>query len=436
MNSSECIHVFSRSAFSAIGLLFFSVTLRASHPHDPLHDLKGFVEYDARIVASRALHQSRRSEADAAQAIYLPTVRGIGSTGSSQSSDPLTRSGNKRTYGIEIEQPIPIFGRESARVELARMAVLVEAAEVRRVEQAVLAEILENLATLEAATVTKNLRDQLAANLTEQTAAAHEAVAGGGMKLTEERQLLSRKAQAYALRARAAADQTTAQMRLQRLLPPETPIESISRPTLQDFWHTPLSAESLESAALRDAPALAKARAEADQATAEHELARAEFWPKLSITYQNLKGTNGGVSADSHSTFIGLNVPLYEGGATTSRAQSAAFKRTAALERSFHEERMTRQRIAEAWERWQAAEAMVSTWADAERQEDESVALVETQLTAGGTTLFGLLRARQTRLETRLQGAEYRAQRELAWIKLLQEAGALTLPATTGRSQP
>ena len=88
---------------------------------------------------------------------------------------------------------------------------------------------------------------------------------------------------------------------------------------------------------------------------------------------------------------------------------------------------MTIQRIAEAWARWRAAEAMASAWRESELQEEEAIGLTEEQLAGGAATHIGLLRARQTWLETLVQGVDYRSQRDLAWVRLMQEAGALDL---------
>ena len=56
-------------------------------------------------------------EAEGAWTAYLSALSGTGSAGSSRSQDPLVRGGDKRAYGLELEQPIPLFGRESARGE-------------------------------------------------------------------------------------------------------------------------------------------------------------------------------------------------------------------------------------------------------------------------------------------------------------------------------
>lgn len=411
-----------------IGCLFVST---ATWGADPTLALRNAVESDPRVLAARSTYQSKLVEAEGAWSAYLPVLRGTGSAGSSRSQDPLVRGGDKRVYGLELEQPIPLFGRESARVELARVAARVEESEVKRVEQAVVGEVLEAMLGISTAKETLALRERLAVNLSEQVAAVRETVAGGGMKVTEERLIQSRAAQSGALQARAAADLAAAQAKVKRLMPEATPVVQLQANDLRSWWRGPLTLEAMETAALQAAPTLLKAQAEAEQAGAEYAVVRADLWPKLSVTMQAQRGTFGDVPADSQSIFLGISVPLFEGGASFSRVDSAAHRQSAAKDRALQESRMTVQRMAEAWARWRAAEAMAQAWRESERQEEEAVKLTGEQLAGGATTQVGLLRAKQTWLETLVQGVDYRSQQDVAWVRLLQEAGALTLTSAS-----
>ena len=107
--------------------------------------------------------------------------------------------------------------------------------------------------------------------------------------------------------------------------------------------------------------------------------------------------------------------------------ESAQYRLSAARERAIQENKITRQRVAEAWEQLQASNTMVQAWDTAEKQEAEGIALTEKQLVSGGATQIVLLKLRQSLLETQIQGVQYRAQKQLAWITLLNEAGVLTL---------
>lgn len=407
----------------------FSIGVKAAS-----FDLGPIVSSDPRVLSARATYKSKLVEAEGAWSAYFPVLRGIGSAGTSKSSDPLVRDGSKRTYGLELEQPIPIFGRESAKVELARVAARVEEAEVKRVEQVVIGELLETLVGVKSTGEMLVLREQLVANLDKQGKAAREAVLGGGLKVTEERQILSRRAQALALKAKAVADLVAAKARLSRLLPQASDLPALEKMDLRRWWPNSLELEAFERQAQLAAPPVLRAQAEAEQASAEHDVARADYWPKLSITLQGVKGTFGSASADSSSAFIGVSIPLFEGGATVSRVDSSASRVVAAKERAIQENNMALQRVAEAFARWQAADAMAAAFEDAEREETEGVALTEELLAGGGTTRFGLLKARQSLLETKLQTVDYRSQRSLAWIKLVQEAGALVLDGSSQAS--
>lgn len=385
------------------------------------------VEADPRILSARALHQSKLVEAEGALSVYRPTLRGTGSLGNVGNQDPLQRQGRKRSVGLELEQPIPVFGREAARVALARVAVQVEAAEVTRVEQAVVGEVLETMLGLGAAQDALALRERVAANLREQLVAVQATVAGGGMKVTEERMVQSRAAQQAALRARTAADVAAATARLARLLPGAAAVQRLQAQELRAWWRGAVTQQAMEQGAMQSAPTLRKAQAEAEMAGAEYALARSDLWPKLSLTMNKQVGRFGDASAGSHAIFLGVTAPLYDGGATTSRVDSAVFKHAAAKDKAEYERRMTGQRVAEAWVRWQGAQAIALAWQESVQQEAEAVGLTQEQLAAGAATQLVLLRAQQTWLEAMLQSADYAQQRDLAWVRLLQEAGALGL---------
>lgn len=387
------------------------------------------VETDPRVLAAQAVYRAKLAELDIARAAYLPVIKGTGSVGAVESQDPLSRDGTKKIVGLEVAQAIPVFQHESTRLALARAAAGVEEAEVRRVRQSVLAEIVETVLNVQAARETLALRTLLLINLREQFAAAREAVACGGLRLTEEKLVRSRLAQTEALWERAASDLGNGLWSLHQRLaltdadrPPEIVVDEAG---IHRWWSTTLSLDALEQAAKQAAPALLKAQAEVESAQAEQAIARSDRLPSLSVSLQGQRGTFGTASADSQSAFLGLNVPLYDGGAGSSRIDSASQRLQAAREKAAQEARQTRQRLADAWNRWKSSVTLTQAWRLSEQEEATTVQLSEEQLAGGVNTEIGVLRVRQSWLETRLQGVDYRTQKQIAWVRLMQEAGAL-----------
>ncbi|WP_187292326.1 TolC family protein [Candidatus Symbiobacter mobilis] len=401
-----------------------------------LHDrIRAAVEADPRVQAARSTHESRLVDARGAKSLYLPVLRATGATGSSRSQDPLVRAGDKKTYGLELTQPIPLFGHESARLALANTAATVDAAEVGLVEQQVVADVLEALLGVEYAQGTLELRERLQSNIRQQVDAVHAAVAGGGIAASESRLVQSRAAQSAALLAQAQAQLSAAQSRLMRLVPGGLSLVPLRDDDLRSWWTSPVTFQALRDNAASAAP-LRKARAQTDLAQAEYAVARTDLWPRLHVTMQGQKGEFGGVSADSQSVFVGVDIPLFEGGNAISRSQSAALRHQAARSALDQETRMLDQRLAEAWEQWRASESAAASWREAEQQDAAALTLMEEQVQGGATTHLVWLRAQQNALENRVQGVEATWQSRLAWVRLLQEAGALTVSQATPAQEP
>lgn len=391
--------------------------------------LREAVHSDARVQSARSQLQARQVEASGARSVYKPTIRSTGSVGSSRTNDPLTRDGSKRVYGLEVEQPIPLFGRESSRVKLADETLRVEEQDVLAVEQAVLAELLELVLEHAARREMLSLREQHAAMAADQAAAGREAMAGGGLKATELALIQSRAVQAQTLLAGAKADFSIADAKLRQRFA-TAPVPPWAVADFDAWWPVPTTKALLTEQAMLLSASLRKAQGLADLAEAEHTVARADLWPKVSVNVQWQQGSFGTSSADSRSIFLGLSAPLYEGGAGATQAESAAFRAQAARETVLYERRHVEQRVDEAWARWQAAEAMVLAWREAVSAEKEMVDLTAQQLANGAATRIGLLQATQSWTEALLQSAEQRWKRDAAKVKLLLESGLLALRST------
>jgi outer membrane protein TolC len=75
---------------------------------------------DPRILSVQAVIRANQSDVDAAYASYYPVIRGNSSFGRFSNDDPLSRDGDKKIVGLELEQPIPIFGIEQSLVRNAK----------------------------------------------------------------------------------------------------------------------------------------------------------------------------------------------------------------------------------------------------------------------------------------------------------------------------
>ncbi len=381
---------------------------------------------DPRVLSVRSNLQALQVEADGSISAYLPTVRGNGSAGKLNNSDPLSRDGTKSVYGLDISQPIPLFGHESTRVDLAHRVLLVEEAEVMRMEQSVLFEILESLLEYSMRKEILSVREKQVVAMSEQTSAAKKSLEGGGLKATESTMIQSSAIRTNVLFAQAKADFSIADSKVRQYFPDGIPLIH-DMAVFLNYWPVLLSRESAIDAALLSSPSLLKAQAAAEQTQAEYAVAKTDLFPKISINLQWQEGSFGDASADSWGFFLNLDAPLYEGGANFTRSKSAAFKSSAAKESARHEYWQLLKRIEGAWISWKASSDMAQVFNETETLDSNVVSLTQDLLSAGAATRISFLQAQQSLFETVLKGIEYRWLRDVTYVRLLHESGLLSL---------
>jgi outer membrane protein len=420
---------FGRFVFFFNILLFSIVCPTAGWSTDWVALVQQSVKTDPRVLSAQSMVRSRDADVDGSYSAFFPVLRGIGSIGYVGNQDPLVRQGNKQVVGVELEQPIPIFGREFAKVDLAKTTFRIEEIELRRISQLVFGETVEAILGMKASQAKAALRREIEMITNQASHAIEEAVNGGGAKLTDLKVAKSRAAQSRALRAQAEADLQGAQARMERLSPGFKPGILEGQPDV--FAQMGISSQMTLDEALAKAnkfsPSLHKAQAELAQAEGEKSLAKSEIWPRLTINGQYQTGTFGDASAQAQSIVLGVNAPFFEGGVSVARLNSAGFRLVAAKEKLGQESRFLTQRVTEAWTRWQSLVSICQTWEESEHQEAEAIRSVADQLAAGASTVIAQHRATQTWLETCIQGVDYQYQRDVALIRLLQELGGLEL---------
>jgi len=111
--------------------------------------IKNALESDPRILLAQADIRASQSDVEGSYAVYYPVIKGTGVYGSVENSNPLQNDGEKSTYGLVIEQPLPFFGGESASIEVFKTELSLKEIEVERVRQDVFFEVLESAITLQ-----------------------------------------------------------------------------------------------------------------------------------------------------------------------------------------------------------------------------------------------------------------------------------------------
>lgn len=400
---------------------------------DPINLLWEAVNSDPRVRSARAMVDVRSSEVEGAYSGYYPTVKGTGSMGDLYAADPLVRDGRKKIIGLEVAQPIPVFGREKAMVASATAAQKGEEVAAGRVRQEVLHEMLDTSFHVVSLKQSAQLRGDLERNLQTQVRAIRDAVRDGAARVTELGLAQGRLSQAGALRTNADAEFRATQAKLASLVPGLDPQALLDELRLDRVGlRTPASLEAALTWGADQSAGIRKAEAESERAGAERDLAKAELWPRLTVNAQVQTGSFGGVSAESYGIFLGLNAPLYEGGLRTAAAEGAAHRVIAAQEAVAAEARGLEQRVSELWARWQALLVASVAWDRSVAEQEQSLKLTRVQMASGGATQLDALKAEETLQESRLQAVEQRLDRDRTLLKLLLEIGQLDLAALEG----
>jgi outer membrane protein len=392
------------------------------------------LESDPRILSAQAEIQASQSQVDGSYAAYYPVIRANGTYGSVENEDPLQRDGDKRIYGLEIEQPLPFFGRESASIDIVKTDGRLKELELERVRQAVFAEVLEAAITLRAKLSTLRLRELMVDNLFSQAGHLKDSVAGGGAKLNEYYLAQSEWIQMQVLKAQAQAEHSAALEKLRGLAPgvtidrefmaadPSTlDTSTLGLPTMPREFELALSDSWSRS------PTLLLAGSALKKAQAEHAFAKMSVWPKLSLNYSIQRGTFGEATADTNSISVNLNVPLFEGGSSTAKMTTAMHRVESQREKLDQQRRLHSQQLQEIWSRWKSAIGMVEVLQTAKQQVQNIVGAIQVQLASGANTVLAELSARLILIETELNEIDQGVQRDQAFVQLLHQMGYLVL---------
>jgi outer membrane protein len=386
------------------------------------------IKSDPRILSVQAVIRASQSDVDAAYASYYPVIRGNSSFGRFSNDDTLSRDGDKKIVGLELEQPIPIFGIERSLVRKAKASMAVEEAELELLQQQIAAEVLDAILLLRSRQAAAKLHRDLLINFERQIVSLKEALAGGISKRIELQQALARFAKARAQALAARSEISTARARLARLVGYNVSVEELTDADFIKVLNTvPTTLAKLLAQVKHLSPALVKAQRELNVEQAEFKLAKAKRWPKLTINLGVQRGSFGNESADNQSISLGLNVPIFEGGASNSRAQSAAYRLDAAKERVANEYKVQELRLSELWMEYQMAVSTYKAWLESQKLGNELIASIVEQKASGTSTVMVLNEARQDLLDTNLQILEQNYVLHSTRVKLAQESGLLQL---------
>jgi len=228
-----------------------------------------------------------------------------------------------RSAGVTIEQPVFDGFKAQNTTNAAETAVFAEQQRLRLLEQKILFDTASSYMNVLRDTAALKLQENNVAVLTEQLRQTKERYLAGQITLTDISQAESRLAagKAQASNAHALLESSIGAYQqvvgiLPKKLAPAPPVDKLLPP----------NREEAEKIAVSEHPMILAALHDADASDFDIKAIEADFLPKLSVVADVFTQTNMNIIYDRNiAAMIGgrLNVPLYDGGSTSSQLRQA-----------------------------------------------------------------------------------------------------------------
>lgn len=178
----------------------------------------------------------------------------------------------------------------------------------------------------------------------------------------------------------------------------------------------------------RSNPALLGAERQAEAAAGKARLARSARWPRIEAGGQYAsRGGGEGDFQGEWSAMLRLSIPLFTGGATSSRIARADAEHRAAQEHIRIAELDLAHAVDDALASVAAARARVESLTAAVRTASEVARVERLRVETGNTTETDYLDAEAALLEARATLVQARSGEAAAWLKVGRAAGTLTV---------
>jgi outer membrane protein len=348
-----------------------------------------------------------------------PSVRA--STKSIQTGDSMPRSAH-----FSIEQPVFDGFKTQNATRAAETGVFAGRARLRLVEQRVLFAAVSAYMNVLRDTAALKLQENNVAVLAEQLRQTRERYLAGQITLTDIAQAEARLAAGQSLigQARASLEASVGAYRQTigsepKKLAPGNPVDQL----------IPKSREEVERIAQAEHPVVLAALHDADAADLDIKVIEADFMPKLSIVGNVFTQTDiSGIYNRNIGASVGgrLNVPLYEGGMTSSQVREA---KEIAGQRKLDVDVARADLIALVRANWGALQAAKTQVAAARTQiaaAERALYGVREEAKAGQRTTLDILNAQQELLNARIGLIFAQRERVVASYAVLASMGRLS----------
>lgn len=331
-----------------------------------------------------------------------------------------------RSAGVTIEQPVFDGFKAQNTTNAAETAVFAEQQRLRLLEQKILFDTASSYMNVLRDTAALKLQENNVAVLMEQLRQTKERYLAGQITLTDISQAESRLAagKAQASNAHALLESSIGAYQqvvgiLPKKLAPAPPVDKLLPP----------NREEAEKIAVSEHPMILAALHDADASDFDIKAIEADFLPKLSVVADVFTQTNMNIIYDRNiAAMIGgrLNVPLYDGGSTSSQLRQAkelAGKKKLDVDVARAEiialTRTTWANLQSAKTRMVAAQAQIAA-------AEKALYGVREEAKAGQRTTLDILNAQQELLNARIALIFAQRERVVASYGVLSTIGRLS----------
>lgn len=410
------------------GLLLLSTDAAAISLHEAAAQA---LQRDPRLTAAHRAADGSVADVETARAGLRPTVNAQVLGGRSRlytnAQFPVAGPRNPLSWGLVATQPLYSGGLVSAQIEAARSRL--DAARETEVatEQQLLFAASSAWLDVKRDRAVIDLNQRNAETLAQALGDSRKRLAAGEATKTDVAQAEARLAEAQASLERARATAAVSSAAFERVVgtaPDELPGD----------WPQPAVPTSLADALAVSAatPAVRAAEADARAAQAQISAERAGHLPKLSLEGEANDADDSTFTYDRQtywSVQLKATLPIYAGGAVSSRVSAARATADAAQATADDTRRAAQQAIAEAWTLYRAADQVITAYQAEVTASELALDSVRRELEVGTRTTLDLLDAQRDLLAATVNLAGSRHDRSLAALQLLGATGRLTLDA-------
>jgi outer membrane protein len=385
------------------------------------------------LEAQRASLRAIDEQVSQALSNWRPSIDATGSVGRTNQYAPELApfedprySGNARSYGVQLKQPLFRGFRTQAETEAAEKQVLAGRAKLESAEQQLFIDTgtayLGVLRDEEVLRLERNHETVLEDKLKETTVRAQI----GELTQTDVRQAQSRLARAHVARYQAESTLTQDRASYLRLVGAEP--DKLQTPGLALDKQATLA--GVFQQAETHNPDVISAQYAVDEADAEIRLNRGNLLPEVDLIGQTQRSYGEDITLpgreDTSEVLVQLTVPLYRSGTDYSKtraAQQTKSQRQDELDEARHKSHETAEN---SWQALMTAQAAL----DADKGEVDAAAKalegVKEENKVGTRTTLDVLNAEQELLDAQIDEVKSQHDRDLAVLQIRQAEGFLT----------